>query len=105
MTILDIRNPLQINSLQSVLQFIDEAMSKLAKKTDNFKENPMKKHHINWLEIFKTIISSVTWQMHLLLGSKMQSYIAYTVLPTLLSIMETIRKIFNSYPSGDKQKQ
>ena len=43
--------------------------------------------------------------MHLLLGSKMQSYIAYTVLPTLLSIMETIRKIFNAYPSGDKQKQ
>ena len=46
-------------------------MSKLAKKTDNFKENPMKKHHVNWLEQFKTIISAVIWQMHLTLGSKM----------------------------------
>lgn len=34
----------------------------------------------------------------------MQSQLAYSALPTLISIMETIKKLFNTYHSGDKAK-
>lgn len=34
--------------------------------------------------------------MHLVLGSQVQSQLAYSTLPTLLSIMETIKKLFNA---------
>ena len=71
LAIVDTRNPNQINSLQSILRFIDTALSQLAKRTNNFKENPMKKHHVKWLEYFKRIITSIVWQLNLILGSQM----------------------------------
>lgn len=64
----------------------------------------MKKHHVKWLEHFKTLIQAVVWQMHLTLGSKMQSQLAYSSLPTLISIMESIKKLFNTHHGGDKSK-
>ena len=104
MAIVDIKNPLQISGLQTILRFIDDGLSTLAKKTNGFKENPMRRHHVRWLEHFKGLVSAVVWQLNLVLGSQMQNQIAYTALPTLISIMETIKKLFNAYPGGDKTK-
>ena len=103
MAVVEIKNPKQITTVHKVLKFIEEALSTLAKKTNNFKENPMKKHHVKWLEAFKGVISAVVWQLNLLLGSQMQNQIAYNSLPTLLAIMDTIRKLFNAYATGDKK--
>ena len=44
MAIVDIKNPMQTASLHKIVRFIDEALSGLAKRTNNFRENPMKNH-------------------------------------------------------------
>lgn len=61
MAIVDIKNPLQLTTLQTILRFIDDCMATLSKKTNGFRENPMRKHHVRWLEHFRGFISAVIW--------------------------------------------
>ena len=104
MVIVDIKNPLQTNSLQKVLRFIDDSLSALAKKTNNFKENPMQAHHVKWLECLNELIISVSWQLHLILGQNIQNQVAYMILPTLISILETVKKLFNAHTGGENSQ-
>ena len=71
MAIVDFKNPQQLNGIQGILKFVDEALQVVSKKTNNFRDSPMKQHHINWLESFRSLISSITWQLHIVLGSQM----------------------------------
>ena len=57
---------------------------------------------MKWLELLKGLMNVVTWHLHLVLGSSMQNQVAFTTLPTLMSIMDTVRKLFNT--PGDKEK-
>ena len=104
LAIVEFKNPLQMGFLQSVLRFVDEALTLLAKKTGNYKENPMRRHHVQWLDKFRGFICAVVWQVHLVLGSQMQNQVAYSTLPTMISIMENIRKLFNAHPNGETKQ-
>ena len=64
----------------------------------------MKDTQVRWLDCFRQVLLMIVQQLHLNLGSIVQNQLAHSSLPQILSVLDTIRKLFNSYKTVTDEK-
>lgn len=96
--------PFNTDLMIKSVKFVEEAILLLSKKTANFTKK-FSAHHVKWLRELHKFAQNLVNMLHLSLGSTSQAYLSVKILPSLMTILDQFRRIFNFADGKSKSDQ
>ncbi len=84
----------QVDVLVDYIKFIDEMISILSKKTNGFRNSPLKLHQINWFNQLREMLSIILSTSYTCIEYDCLTYFAKKSLDSFISIIENLKLIF-----------
>jgi hypothetical protein len=90
------------------IRFVDDMLSLLAKKTNNFKAAPLKKHQYEWFILIKDLLTIVMHEVYTCVDQATFIYLSKKSIESFISIMENFKLFFlytREEGSGDDKRK